>query len=424
MKLKWIFPAIIIGFLIACNLLSRPVKTVMPAIPTTPASPAVSAAELNYAVSACNEKIKMDNTNLVTITSNGSQVLVEQDAGYVCCAKIGMELKQAGSLLKIIETNTGDMCKCICGYHVSAQISGLAPGSYHVQVWGIQFIDVQELKLLGEGVVTITTQTTSNKPVISTALPDLMVENGYYSVRYFGCPWGDPGEVRGWVKNIGEGNAGPFEVEINSGTTTLPGLESGVGVWASVPFASGPVGGVNINVDPNHKLQETNKSNNQYNILFTPPPTCTTATPGFEVTPSVTSTAIPVQTLTFTVAAAERWNMLEIEIHRGDTVHIKYMSGKWTYSPQVAPLDANGVATTAACGSTKPGARCAEPLPYAPDGALIATYDNPAYFLVGNESTFIAAQDGFLNLKMNAAEDEKTLQDRSGEISVEITIKK
>jgi hypothetical protein len=422
MKLKWIIPAFIIGFLIACNLLLRPVNNVTPATPISLASLVASAAELNYAVSTCNEKIKMDNTNLVTITSNGSQMLVEQDAGYVCCAKIGMELKQAGNLLKIIETNTGDMCKCICGYHASAQISGLAPGSYHVQVWGIQFKDVQDLKVLGEGDVAITAQTILKKPVISTQLPDLMADE--YDVRYFGCPWGDPGEVRGWVKNIGDGNAGPFEIEINSGTTTLPGLESGVGAWASVPFSSGPVGGVNINVDPNHKLQETDKSNNQYDILFTPPPTCTTATPGFEVIPSVTSTAIPVQTLTFKVSAAERWNMPEIEIHRGDTVQIKYMSGKWTYSPQVAPLDANGDATTVACGSIKPGARCTEPLPYAPDGALIATYDNPAYFLVGNESTFIAAQDGFLNLKMNAAEDEKSLQDRSGEISVEITIRK
>jgi hypothetical protein len=149
MKLKWIIPAFIIGFLIACNLLLRPVNNVTPATPISLASLVASAAELNYAVSTCNEKIKMDNTNLVTITSNGSQMLVEQDAGYVCCAKIGMELKQAGNLLKIIETNTGDMCKCICGYHASAQISGLAPGSYHVQVWGIQFKDVQDLKVLG-----------------------------------------------------------------------------------------------------------------------------------------------------------------------------------------------------------------------------------------------------------------------------------
>jgi len=405
-----------IGFLVACNLLSRPVKT------PTSTSPAVSTPQLNFAVSECNEKTKIDNTNLVTITSNGDQVLVEQDAGYVCCAKIGMEVKQEGTLLKIIETNTGDMCKCICGYYASAQVSGLAPGIYHVQVWGIQFKDVQDLKLLGEADVTITTQKTLNKPVISTALPDLMTD--IYSIRYFGCPWGDPGEVRGWVKNIGDGNAGPFQVEINSGTTTLPGLESGNAVWASVPFASGPVGRVNIYVDPNNQVQETDKSNNQYHIVFTPPPTCTAATPGFDVTPSVTPTLIPLRTLTFKVAAGERWNSPDIVIRKGDTVQIKYTGGKWTYSPHVTPFDANGDATKAACGADQPGARCTEPLPYALVGALIATYDNPAYFVVGNQATFIASHDGFLNLKMNAAEDEKTLQDRSGEITVEITIRK
>ena len=267
----------------------------------------------------------------------------------------------------------------------------------------------------------ITPQPAATTPVAATLLPDLMTDK--YVVRYFACPWGGPGEVRGWVKNIGDGNAGPFEVEINSGMTSLPGLQSGIGAWASVPFESGPVGGVNINVDPNHKLPETDKSNNQYQIIFTPPPHCTTLTPGGPTLPAP-PTPPSLQTLTFKVAAVERWNSPEMAIRKGDTVQIKYTGGKWTFSPQAAPFDATGDTSKPACASTQPGARCAEPVPYAATGALIAAYEYPAYFLVGNQASFIAASDGFLILKMNAAEDETTLQNRSGEITVEITIKK
>jgi hypothetical protein len=277
--------------------------------------------------------------------------------------------------------------------------------------------------LLSQAALTATpaTQPASPKPVTSTALPDLMTD--MYDVRYYACPWGGPGEVRGWVKNIGDGNAGPFEVEINSAMTTLPGLQSGIGAWASVPFKSGPVGGVNINVDPNNKVQETDKSNNKYQIIFTPPPHCTTITPGGP-TPTPTPMPLSLQTLTFKVAASERWNTPEVVIRKGDTIQIKYTGGKWSYSPQIALFDANGDSSKPACGSTQPGARCAEPLPYAATGALIATYDSPAYFLVGNQASFIATEDGFLSLKMNAAEDEKTLQNRTGDIIVEITIRR
>jgi hypothetical protein len=90
----------------------------------------------------------------------------------------------------------------------------------------------------------------------------------------------------------------------------------------------------------------------------------------------------------------------------------------------VKPFNANGDISKPPCGSTQPGARCPEPLPYAATGTLIATYDAPVYFLVGNQASFIAADDGFLILKMNAPEDANGLQNRSGEITVEITIRR
>jgi len=73
----------------------------------------------------------------------------------------------------------------------------------------------------------VTPQPATSTPVASTLLPDLMADN--YDIRYYACPWGGPGEVRGWVKNVGDGNARSLEVEINSSMTTLPGLQSGIG---------------------------------------------------------------------------------------------------------------------------------------------------------------------------------------------------
>jgi len=122
-----------------------------PATPTrAPASSAITPPRLSYQAGACDEKNVADLQDQVTFSTTANKILIEQQARYVCCAKIDMVLQQEGSLLKVIETNTGKVCKCICGYHLQAQIENLPPGSYQVQVWGIQFENSQEAKLLGE----------------------------------------------------------------------------------------------------------------------------------------------------------------------------------------------------------------------------------------------------------------------------------
>jgi len=127
-----------------------------PGTPThAPQSSAIAPPRLSYQAGACDEKNIADLQDQVTFSTAANKILIEQQVRYVCCAKIDMVLQQEGSLLKVIETNTGKVCKCICGYHLQAQIENLPPGSYQVQVWGIQFENSQEARLLGEGAVTL-----------------------------------------------------------------------------------------------------------------------------------------------------------------------------------------------------------------------------------------------------------------------------
>jgi len=133
----------------------------------------------------------------------------------------------------------------------------------------------------GTAVSTPTTIPATVTPTIpatlATQLPDL--EIGGYSVTYDDCPWGGPGTVSVSVDNYGVGDAGPFEVTINNGTTNVDGLGSLGETEAAVSFEAGPVGGVNAEVDSAQQVEEVDETNNTYTIMFTPPPPCATPTP-------------------------------------------------------------------------------------------------------------------------------------------------
>ena len=128
------------ALLVACSTAS----------PTKPA--------FNYSIGGCEEEIeatRSGNGGEVEITVEDGIVHVEQRLTYVCCAGLSLAVEQEGNTLKLIETNVGEICRCICEYHVEANISDLAPGTYQVQVWGVQYEDVHPLELLGEGTVTL-----------------------------------------------------------------------------------------------------------------------------------------------------------------------------------------------------------------------------------------------------------------------------
>lgn len=121
------------------------------------------------------------------------------------------------------------------------------------------------------------TETPTIPPTLATQLPDLEISG--YGVVYDDCPWGGPGSVSVNLDNFGVGDAGPFEVTINQGTTNVDGLGSLEETTASVRFESGPIGSINAEVDSAQQVPEVDETNNTYTIMFTPPPPCATPTP-------------------------------------------------------------------------------------------------------------------------------------------------
>jgi hypothetical protein len=101
----------------------------------------------------------------------------------------------------------------------------------------------------------------------------------YYSIEYDACPWDGPGSITVRVNNIGTGDAGPFDVTINGQKAHVYGIPAGESADAVVRFDSGPIGGVEIEIDPGNQVMESDKENNRFFIVFTPPPPCLTDTP-------------------------------------------------------------------------------------------------------------------------------------------------
>ncbi len=121
------------------------------------------------------------------------------------------------------------------------------------------------------------TPTATIPATLATQLPDL--EIGGHRVTYDDCPWGGPGTISVSVDNFGVGSAGPFEVTINNQTANLAGLGPLEEGEAAVSFESGPVGGINAEVDSAQQVVEVDETNNSYTIVLTPPPPCATPTP-------------------------------------------------------------------------------------------------------------------------------------------------
>jgi hypothetical protein len=66
-----------------------------------------------------------------------------------------LAIGQDGKVIRVIETNVGDVCSCLTGYPITMLVRDLPPGDYTVEVWGVQYYDLHTLELLGQGEVTI-----------------------------------------------------------------------------------------------------------------------------------------------------------------------------------------------------------------------------------------------------------------------------
>ncbi len=68
---------------------------------------------------------------------------------YACCADIVFSAggTAADGVIRIVETNVGEVCRCMCSYTIEGEIHGLPSGTYTVEFWGIQKLPYHELEL-------------------------------------------------------------------------------------------------------------------------------------------------------------------------------------------------------------------------------------------------------------------------------------
>jgi hypothetical protein len=91
----------------------------------------------------------------VEITIQDDDIHVEQNLFHDCCAELEVAAGQSGDVIKLIETNVGQLCRSACGYMVTARLTNLPADTYTVEVWGVQYLDVHPLELLGSSEVQI-----------------------------------------------------------------------------------------------------------------------------------------------------------------------------------------------------------------------------------------------------------------------------
>ncbi len=109
-------------------------------------------------VGPCDQSISMAALGEwaeVVVTVQDGAIHIEQKLAYVCCAELSISAGRDGNVLRIIETNVGEVCRCMCGYQVVVDLPGLPAGDYAVEVWGVQHEDVHPLELLGSAQVTV-----------------------------------------------------------------------------------------------------------------------------------------------------------------------------------------------------------------------------------------------------------------------------
>jgi len=88
------------------------------------------------------------------------------NAYYNCCQKITMELEQQDSLLRFVEHPGGDLCHCMCYFDLGADVTGLDPGAYIIQIW-----DEDGSVLFGQVEVIVTVPALAKDGLISDDTP-------------------------------------------------------------------------------------------------------------------------------------------------------------------------------------------------------------------------------------------------------------
>ncbi|HUX76527.1 MAG TPA: hypothetical protein VMY40_07820 [Anaerolineae bacterium] len=121
-------------------------------------TPLYEPLALSFDVKPCDETVPPDALNDragMEISVRDGAVHIEQHVSTVCCAELALAAGRDGDVIRVIETNVGQVCRCMCGYPVTADLTGLPAGTYTVEVWGVQHYSVHPLEMRGSGEVTI-----------------------------------------------------------------------------------------------------------------------------------------------------------------------------------------------------------------------------------------------------------------------------
>jgi hypothetical protein len=122
------------------------------------ATPDAGRPTLTYSVGGCSEQSETTRAAAdgeVQIVGEGDTIHVAHKLTYVCCAELVLTTEQEDSTIRLLEKNTGEICRCLCDYEVEADITGLSPGVYQVEVWGVEYEDVHAPELLGQAFIVL-----------------------------------------------------------------------------------------------------------------------------------------------------------------------------------------------------------------------------------------------------------------------------
>ena len=124
----------------------------------TCATPGPEEPTLMYSVGGCSEQsaaTRAATDSEVEIVGQGDTIHVAHKLTYVCCAELVLTTEQEDRRIRLLEKNAGEICRCMCDYDVEADITGLSPGVYQVEVWGVEYEDVHAPELLGQATIRL-----------------------------------------------------------------------------------------------------------------------------------------------------------------------------------------------------------------------------------------------------------------------------
>lgn len=107
--------------------------------------------DIAYEVSECDDGMPWNSSVRFQATATG--IRMSQVLPYVCCAKVNLSARKEGNEIRIDEINTGEMCKCMCSYNITAEMEVL-PGTYGIDVYGVEYGGIGA-ELLAESMVSV-----------------------------------------------------------------------------------------------------------------------------------------------------------------------------------------------------------------------------------------------------------------------------